>query len=148
MQVNIPHRQFIMRDDCTVGFGDSGFYLRLWAQRDGTTLELHHDTIILSSTTDPRSRNLCTCSIRSRLMTASEKTEFIDLCPRVILWQVDWQDSYDRLEIDGIGNLRSLLKAFFEYWQGGAGKGCYIDGVWKNARVEVSFGGPSYNRGR
>ena len=148
MQVNIPHRQFIMRKDCTVGFGDDGYYLRLWEQRDGTTLDLHHEKIILSSQIDPHSRTLCTCSNSYRPMAESEKAVFIDLCPKVVLWQVDWRDSYDVREIEGIGDLRKLLQGFFEYWQGGVGIGCYIDGVPKDALVEVSFGGPSYNKGR
>ena len=147
MIVNTPRREFIMRDDCTVGFGDSGFYVRMWQQRDATILNLHHDTMILSSQVDPHSRRLCTCSKSSRAMTESEKVECVDLCPRVTLWQVDWQDSYDMREIDGVGNLRRFLQEFFEYWQSGAGRGCYIDGVWKDARVEIYFGGSSFNQG-
>jgi hypothetical protein len=80
-------------------------------------------------------------------MTDYEKAEYIGLCPKVILWQVDWQDGYDAREIEGIGNLRKFLQEFFEYWQGGVGIGCCIDGVPKDARVEVSFEGPSYNQG-
>ena len=80
-------------------------------------------------------------------MTEAEKSECIDLCPNVILWQVDWRNSYDVRKVDGIGNLRSFLQKFFEYWQRVAGIGCHIDGVPKDARVEVSFGGASYNQG-
>jgi hypothetical protein len=151
MEKNTNPYLFNMRKDMTVGFGDAGYYLRLWTQRDGTMLELHHDTKILSpynTPIDPNSRVLCTCSKSHRPLAEVEKNKTPDICPNVILWQVDWKDSYDLREIEGVGNLRKFLKSFFEFWQNAGGIGCWIDGVQRDARVEVSFGGASFNLGR
>lgn len=129
--------------------GDTGYFLKLSAGRDGDTLYLRHATRELTQGDDPHSMLLCFCSGGSRPVTVEERNRIgADGCPNVVLWAVLWSESSNAQEIEGLGNTRGLIEKFFNYYKSSSGVGCYINEEPKNALVEVVFGSAWYGVNR